>query len=76
MDYDRLCALLDDVDIHHLKVGFSGLLGLFPESGCETIQLVNVLIPLTLDVLRTFYNDNTLVQMNLYLYAQVTFYSC
>ena len=71
MDFDRLCALLGDVDIHHLKEGFSSLLGLFPDSSCETIQLVNILIPLVLDVLRTFYNDRTLVQMNLYLYAQV-----
>ena len=71
MDFDRLCALLGDVDIHHLREGFSGVLSLFPESSCETIQLVNVLIPLVLDVLRPFYNDYTLVQMNLYLYAQV-----
>ena len=75
MDFDRLCALLGDVDIHHLREGFSSLLGLFPNSSCETIQLVNVLIPLVLDVLHTFYNDHTMVQMNLYLYAQVYLYS-
>ena len=71
MDYDRLCELLDGVDIHHLKEGFAGLLGLFPDSSCESVQLVNLLLPLVMDVLRQFYDDHTLVQMNLYLFAQV-----
>ena len=71
MDFDRLCDLLDGVDINQLSVGFAGLLALFPDSSCETIQLVNVHLPLVMDVLRHFYNDHTLVQMNLYLFAQV-----
>lgn len=71
MDFDRLCELLGGVDIRHLKEGFAGLLNLFPESSCEPVQLVNLLIPLVMEVLRQFYNDHTLVQMNLYLYVQV-----
>ena len=71
MDFDRLSELLGGVDIHHLKEGFAGLLSLFPDSSCESVQLVNLLLPLVMDVLRQFYNDHTLVQMNLYLFAQV-----
>ena len=66
-----MCDLLDGVDINQLRAGFAGLLTLFPDSSCETIQLVNVHLPLVMDVLRHFYNDHTLVQMNLYLFAQV-----
>ena len=71
MDFDRLCELLGGVDIHHLKEGFAGLLSLFPDSSCESVQFVNVLLPLVMDVLRHFYNDHSLVQINLYLFAQV-----
>ena len=71
MDYDRLSALLDNVDVRHFKEGFMSLLSLFPDSSCESVQLVNLLLPLVLDLLRPFYDDNTMVQINLYLYAQV-----
>ena len=72
MDLDRLCALLGDVDMYHLKEGFSQLLGLFPESSCESIQLVNLVLPLILDLLRPFYREDVMVQVNHYFYVKVS----
>ena len=72
MDLDRLCTLLGDVDMYHLKEGFSQLLALFPNSSCESIQLVNLVLPLTLDLLRSFYTEEVMVQVNHYFYVKVS----
>ena len=72
MDLDRLCDLLGDVDMYHLKEGFSQLLGLFPDSSCEAIQLVNLVLPLVLDLLRPFYSEAVMVQINHYFFVKVS----
>ena len=71
MDIDRLCHLLGDVDLPHVREGFAELLNLFPESSCESVQLVNLLLPLVLDLLRPFYAEDVMTQVNLYFYCQV-----
>ena len=71
MDIERLCSLLGDVDVNHLDAGFGQLLSLFPETSCEAIQLINVMLPLTMDLMRPFYAENVLTQINLYLYTKV-----
>ena len=71
MDLDRLCTLLGGVDMYHLKEGFAHLLILFPESSCEAIQLVNLVLPLILDLMRSFYSENVMVQVNHYFYVKV-----
>lgn len=73
MDLVRLCTLLDGVEPEHLAVGFSSLLDLFPDSSCETVQLVNVLLPLMLDTIRPFFLENAMVQVNCYFYSEVRF---
>ena len=72
MDLGRLCSLLGVSDPDQLAAGFSSLLGLFPNSSCESIQLVNVLIPLTLDSIRPFFKENAMVQVNCYFYSEVS----
>ena len=73
MDLERLCALLGGVSSDHLAAGFASLLQLFPESSCESIQLVNVLIPLVLDSIKPFFKENAMVQVNCYFYTEVSF---
>ena len=72
MDLDRLSQILScGSQPAHLKAGFSSLLGLFPDSSCESIQMANFLIPLVLEILKPFYSQDTMVQINSYFFAQV-----
>ena len=71
MDLNRLCTLLGDVDMYHLKEGFTQLLSLYPDSSCEAIQLVNLVLPLVLDLLRNFYAEDVMVQVNHYFFVKV-----
>ena len=72
MDLVNLCAQLGDFHPDHLHVGFASLLDLYPESSCESIQLVNVLIPLALDAIRPFFTEQAMIQVNCYFYAEVS----
>ena len=76
MDLDKLCALLGDVDMYHLKEGFGQLFMLFPDSSCEAIQLVNLVLPLLLDLIRPFYKDDVMVQVNHYFFVKVSWFCC
>ena len=71
MDLEHLCSLLGDVDQEHLAAGFASLLELYPNSSCESMQLVNVLLPLLLDAIRPFFREEAMVQVNCYFYVQV-----
>ena len=71
MDLEQLCQLLEVTNPTHLGTGFASLLDLFPESSCESVQLVNVLLPLVLELLKPFYSEDVMVQANLYLYVEV-----
>lgn len=73
MDLNRLCELLDiqDVGPDGLESGFSSLLEMFPDSSCESLQLVNLLLPLVLEILKPFYSEDAMVQINMYFYIEV-----
>ena len=72
MDLDRLSQVLScGSQPAHLKAGFSSLLGLFPDSSCETMQMANLLLPLVLELLKPFYSEDAMVQINCYYYVQV-----
>lgn len=71
MDLVQLCETLGVADPSLLNVGFSTLFDLFPDSSCESIQLVNCLLPLVLELIKPFYHDDALLQINLYFYVEV-----
>ena len=73
MDLDRLSDILSCGSPAHLKIGFSSLLGLFPDSSCESLQMANLLLPLVLEVLKPFYTEDVMVQINCYFFVQVVF---
>ena len=73
MDLDRLCALLGDVERDQLSSGFASLLDLFPNSSCESIQMLNVLLPLFLDAIRPFFREDAMIQVNCYFYVEVRY---
>ena len=74
MDLNRLSEILSCGDPARLKFGFSSLLGLFPESSCESMQMANLLLPLVLEVLKPFYSEDVMVQVNCYFFVQVFYY--
>ena len=72
MDLEHLCTLLGDVPVDQLHAGFSSLLSLFPDSSCESLQMVNVLVPLLLDAIRPFFSEAAMIQVNCYFYVEVS----
>ena len=74
MDLAKLCEALGVSDPTFLKVGFSTLFDLFPDSSCESIQLVNFLIPLVLELIKPFYHEDAMLQINQYFYVEVVFF--
>ena len=73
MDLNHLAEVLSCGSPDQLKIGFSSLLSLFPETSCESMQLANLLLPLVLEILKPFYSEDAMVQINCYFYVQVTF---
>ena len=71
MDLEQLSVLLGGVGQDHLASGFASLLELFPASSCESMQMVNVLLPLLLDSIRPFFHEEAMVQVNCYFYVKV-----
>ena len=71
MDLEQLSDLLGGVGQDHLASGFASLLELFPTSSCESMQMVNVLLPLLLDSIRPFFYEEAMVQVNCYFYVKV-----
>ena len=72
MDLVDLCQSFGVADSSLLEVGFSTLFDLFSESSCESIQLVNFLLPLTLELIKPFYHEDAMLQINLYYYVEVS----
>ena len=73
MDLEYLAEILSCGSPAQLRVGFSSLLSLFPDSSCESMQLANLLLPLVLETLKPFYSEDTMVQINCYFFVQVSF---
>ena len=71
MDLVKLCRSLGVKDPSFLTVGFSTLFDLFPDSSCESIQLVNYLLPLVLELIKPFYHEDVMLQINQYYYVEV-----
>ena len=72
MDLVELSRTLGVADPSFLKVGFSALFDLYPDSSCESIQLVNFLLPLVLELIKPFYHEDVVLQINQYFYVEVT----
>ena len=71
MTYELVCEALGVTPDGDLEAAFRQLFYLHPESGCESIQLVNLLLPLVMDLLRTHFNDIDTVNINLFFYSKV-----
>ena len=74
MDLNHLAEVLSCGSPDQLKIGFSSLLSLFPESSCESMQLANLLLPLVLELMKPFYSEDAMVQINCYFYVQVAIF--
>ena len=71
MSYELICRALGVAPGDDLKVAFKQLFYLHPRSGCESIQLVNLLMPLVMDLLRTHFTTTDMVSINLYFFSTV-----
>ena len=75
MEYQQLCEILEVSPDEDLADGFKRLFALYPDSSCPSVQLINCLLPLIMECMRTcFLEDHVLVQCNQYLFVKVIQY--
>ena len=75
MEYQQLCEILEISPNEDLADGFKRLFALYPDSSCPSVQLINCLLPLVMECMRTcFLENHVLVQCNQYLFVKVISY--